>query len=842
MERISLNGSWRFCEAGDGEWLEGVVPGENYSDLLRLGKIADPYGGANEESVQWVGERDWIYERDFDVEKAVCTAGRAELCFEMLDTLATVTLNGEELGKTDNINRRYVFDVTNKLKIGKNTLSIYFASSVNYIAEQRALDPKPDNCNGIHGAPHIRKTQCHFGWDWGPCIPTSGIGCDCYVAAYNTAKIAEIEVKQQHSDGKVVLSLKTDCECYSGDVQIEYTVTAPDGESQAVVAGADAAVDFVIDKPQLWYTADVSDKPRQPLYTVTARVAANGGHTVTKRIGLRTVELDRNYDAFGRNFCFKVNGSPVFIKGANWIPDDALYSRTDSKKLNYLFDAVTDANMNMLRVWGGGFYESDEFYDLCDERGILVWQDFMFACAQYPFYRDDFLATVKEEVSDNVRRIRHHACLALWCGNNEIESCSGAWLNKRELIKWTKTFFHELLPEWVKKDDDVTSYIAGSPCSSEFMKGLASDTDGDVHLWSVWHGLQPLTAYRKRLSRFCSEFGLESLPDVRTIRYFAEPKDYDMASPIFMAHQKCLSGNNKIQFYISTRFRLPKRFEDLIYLSEIVQSECIRDATEHWRRHKGQCNGAIYWQLNDCWPVLSWASIDYFGRYKALQYMAKHFNAPQTVSVYLDKGLLKLCVLNDKPYAFSGNISYSLQTFDGDVLEEGELKADCASGAVNHLAEFNFKKAAKQHKNNLVFVAKLYGEDGALLASKTQLFAAEKALKLPKVQFKTDIVQKGDLFYITVTADKYARYVRLELPDGYMPFSDNYFDLAAGESITVTYPICEDYATTEQLAALTVSCANTVEPNRSAFSDFLFRTKVRLMPINIANWVVYHYL
>ncbi|MDE5618190.1 MAG: glycoside hydrolase family 2 protein, partial [Clostridia bacterium] len=532
------------------------------------------------------------------------------LKFDCLDTIAKIYLNGEEIAQSKNYFVPKEIDISGKLK-EDNELKVQFACPVQYVKDKQEGDKMPRNSNGLNGIPHIRKPGCHFGWDWGPALPTVGIAGDVSVLAYDGARLKDIEITQTHKDGKVILNI----ESYTEGVPkeggyTEISVKDPDGniianKSLPAENVHSARAEITVENPLLWWTADISGCRNQPLYTVSAKLSqGEQSDEISKKVGLRTIQLDTGKDEYGSNFRFILNGKPLFIKGGNYIPPDALLTRADKNTYKYLLGAMCDANMNCVRVWGGGRYEKEEFYDICDRLGILVWQDFMFACQPYPFYNDELLSEIIKEVECNVKRLRHRACLALWCGNNEIEVMSPAWATYAKLREWTEKFFYHLLPDELRKWDKITPYIPGSPYGVGYLDKTASDNYGDTHLWSVWHGLQPLTYYRKRMTRFCSEFGLESIPDTDTVEVFCPPEQKNLTSDVMKAHQKCLSGNDKIIYYISTRFRIPEKFDDLIYLSQITQSECVRDATEHWRRNRGRCNGSIYWQLNDCWPVM----------------------------------------------------------------------------------------------------------------------------------------------------------------------------------------------------------------------------------------------
>lgn len=846
--QLNLNGNWQFRESGKGEWLSAEVPGCNYLDLLRAEKIPDPFVGLNEKDVYWVGKTDWEYQKTFDVSDALCNCDRVFLDCKTLDTICDVYLNDICVGHGENAHCRYEFDVKSALVAGKNHVRIVFYSPVNYVTEKQAVEKCPRNNNGQDGIPHIRKPQCHFGWDWGPVLPPSGISGDISIQGYSTARIAELSVLQHHRDAQVELEVQGEVTRFSEKAtEFVLTVTAPDGrvlseEKAALPENGIFTKTVVIENPELWWTRDLSDKPKQPLYRVSLSIASDGEtlDVAEKKIGLRTIRLNRERDEYGENFQFVLNGVPLFIKGANWIPPDSFVNRFSEEKLQYTLNAVKFSNMNMLRIWGGGYYESDALYALCDQDGILIWQDFCFACQPYPFFDESLLENVHNEVIYNVKRLRHHACLAVWSGNNEIETMSIAWRNRLKYMQWTEKFFYNILPQWMQGLDTVTPYIPGSPCGTDYMKGYDRDNVGDTHLWAVWHGLQPLTYYRKRLTRFCSEFGFESLPDLKTIEQYAKPEDYALTSDVFSAHQKCNSGNMKMAYYITSRFRLPKDFTDYIYLSQICQEECVRDATEHWRRNKGRCNGSMYWQLNDCWPVCSWASLDYFGNYKALQYAARHFNAPITISVEDSKERLQVVALNDTTKPVTCMTSWRLLDFDGAQLaaEQKELTLE----AVQNQTAFDLTPQQLAKKANLkrcVFVAELH-VDGVQIARRTILFAPEKNLSLPKTEVEMQVSVDNGVATYTLASKHYQRFVQVHSASNMQPFSDNYFDLLPGETKTITQKVPDTMTKEEICNTTSLFSAGDIVPRGSRLSDFLTKAGVFLRPINFGSYMYDH--
>ncbi len=833
--KISLNGAWKFRDVSNEKWLNATVPGCNYLDLMNEGVLDDPFIGLNEKDSYYVALTDWEYVKSLELTADDLDHQEVYLKCDMLDTLCDVFVNETKIAYTENCHIRYTFEIKKYLKAGENTFRFVFHSPVNYVKDIAKSRPVPPNSNGQNGVCFVRKPQCHFGWDWGPVLPPSGISGDIYLESVDSAEVTEVIAVQKHYENKVDIDVKAVIRKLDDkDTDCVLTLTCPDGSVQKL-DGENAV--FTVDNPELWWTYELSGKDVQPLYTVKAQVISEDKVLSEKeiRIGLRTLYLDRSRDKWGLNFRFVLNGVPVFAKGGNYIPSDSFITRFTDDKLKEMLQAARYSNFNIIRVWGGGYYESDSFYNMCDEMGILVWQDFAFACQPYPFFEEDFLNNVKNEIESNVKRLRTHACLALWSGNNEIETMSGGWMNMRKYIKWTEIFFYQILEKEIRKYDTVTSFIPGSPSGSAYGVGINSDNVGDTHLWSVWHGMASMKEYRNRMTRFCSEFGFESLPDIKSIRIFAEEKDYSLNSEVFTNHQKCGSGNDKMFYYIRSRFKLPQNFEDFIYLSQVTQMECISDATEHWRRNKGRCNGAIYWQFNDCWPVCSWSSIDYYGNYKALQYAAKHFNAPLSVSIEDTKDCVKIHVLNDLTDKQEVTVRYDIFDFSKGSIkcEEKTITVDALANAevftlwlVELKKKYSFKKSG--------ILAEIY-QDGKEISRKTFLFDVEKNLMMPKTKLTTEVTAYEDKISVKVTADKFARIICVSSDVSLKPFSDNYFDLLPGESKIVTTPLVKGIDTDKQIDAIKAMSLTDI-PTRNITSKERFQQlKMLVSPMNIGN-------
>jgi len=777
MKTISLGGSdWTFAKRG-GEPMPATVPGCNYHDLLRAGIIEDPFYGENEMKSAWVGESDFDYARTFTLAPEDLSADRVELSCAMLDTLCRVYVNDILVGEGQNTHIHYAFDVTDAVHAGENALRVEFDSPVRY-AKAMAKQLRTASDINYTGRTHIRKAQCHFGWDFEPHMPISGITGEISLKLYTAAKLLPMEITQKHESGRVTVCAKVQAEAFQPDVQLHLTLLSPEGD---ILAQGENEIVAVIEKPALWWTHDLGE---QPLYTVKAEALFDGRAVdrIEQKIGLRTIVLNREKDEFGHDFQFVLNGVPIFAKGANWVPPDVFPERATTQVKRAQLEQCLRANMNMLRVWGGAYYETDEFYDMCDRMGLLVWQDFAFACAPYPFFsRPDFLQNVKDEVTQNVIRLRSHASLACWSGNNELEAMAVMWLPYRKLHKGTGKFFWDVLPGWVKALDSQTPFTSTSPTGSAFMKGVQSDREGDTHLWHVWHGLQPIQYFRRRMTRFCSEFGMESLPSMDTVRAMAPPEQQHLNSPALLQHQKCMNGHGKILYYLLSKYRLPKDFDKpsgfpaTVYFSQLIQAECVRFATELWRRNRGRCNGSLFWQLNDSWPASDWASIDYLGKAKALQYWARHFNAP--VSLSIDEG--RITVLNDTTQARDLILSWQLMDFAGQVISSHEQPVQAMPLRVREAAAIN-----NSHRDHVLRVQLKDGDE--VISERTLLSDKEKNLDLPRCAFTAQVQVKEDVAYITIQSDKFARHVLLESELTAGDFSDNFIDLFPGEPVTLT--------------------------------------------------------
>jgi beta-mannosidase len=807
----SLGGEWLFREVDEDRWLPAEVPGSVHVDLLRAGRIPDPFVGDAEKRVQWVAERDWIYRKTFEVDGALWEEDRIALVCDGLDTLAEVRLNGRVLSETANMFRQYEWEVTSLLREGSNELEIAFHSPVQYITRLQDQRPLRGVLQAIPGGPHLRKAPCQFGWDWGPQLPPIGIWKEIRLEGHSTARLADVHLRQQHAGDEVVLSARVTVERWEEDpLRVELRVVDPEGTvrtADAALAGDAATVEVAIDDPELWWPNGLGE---QPLYEVMVALSAAGEVCDERdyRVGLRTLELRQEPDEWGESFTFVVNGVPVFAKGSNWIPADSFPTQIGDEQLEYLIWSVAATHQNMLRVWGGGFYEEDRFYDLCDEYGILVWQDCVFSCSIYPLDAPAFLESVRAEIVENVRRLRHHASLALWCGNNEMEWGWVSWgwdtSHNAALKEAYDRFFHRLLPEWCAREDPDHPYWPSSPSSGDPFQDPNAQEKGDAHYWDVWHGRRPFTAYRDQYPRFMSEFGFQSLPPLKTIATYASREDWNMTSYIMEHHQRSGSGNGLMVAQMTDTFRMPNGFPSLVYLSMVLQAEGIRYGVEHWRRNRHRVSGTLYWQTNDCWPVASWSSLDYYGRWKALHYAARRFYAPLLLSIEDDGTWMSVHVTNDETEAWEGKVRWALETLDGEIVVERLEEVSAPPLASTQVCSLDFvNRVDDDIRRDVIFVADLW-EGDEQVATQVATLVPNKHLSLVDPELSVTLVLQDDQLVCELAATSLARFVELSLQGADVVWSDNYFDVLPGRTPAVTCPLPEGWTLEQAQEALRV--------------------------------------
>ncbi|HVN52993.1 MAG TPA: glycoside hydrolase family 2 protein [Anaerolineaceae bacterium] len=818
MQSQSLAGSWLFRQAGTQEWQPAQVPGGVHTDLLALNAIPDPFRADNEWRVQWVAESDWDYRLTFNVAAELLKEETLWLVCDGLDTLATVVLDGEIIGAANNMFRQFRWDVKSLLvDRGPHELEIRFPSPVRFAAEKMAVESLPGVPEAIPGGPYLRKAPCQFGWDWGPQLPPIGIWKDIRLEAHTAARIGDLHLRQEHTAGQVTVTARVIVDRLKAAPAVKaltarVRISAPDGgaleETAEVSADGRADLRVSIPRPQLWWPNGYGS---QPLYQVEITLEQDGAALDRRgaQIGLRTIELHQEKDEWGRSFVFVVNGQPIFAKGSNWIPADSFPTRITTERLEWLIRSAAETHQNMLRVWGGGFYEDERFYDLCDRYGILVWQDFIFSCSVYPLTDPEFLENVHAEVVQNVRRLRHRASLALWCGNNEMEQgwCEWEWMRGDHLAHLRAaydSFFHQTLPAWCHAEDPDHDYWPSSPSSDTPITDPNGQIQGDAHYWDVWHKRKPFTAYRDQYPRFMSEFGFQALPPLATIATYADRADWNMTSYIMEQHQKNASGNSLMVGQMLDTFRLPKDFESLVYLSMVLQAEGIRYGVEHWRRHGNRVAGTLYWQLNDCWPVASWSSLDYYGRWKALHYAARRFYAPMMLSIEDEPARQGIFLTSDLSRPWNGSVHWSLETLDGEILDGGKEVVWAAPQVTTHVCTLDFSKRLNlDGQREWIFVAELRQGDQRV-DLKVATFVPTKHLSLRDPAIQSSLRRIDGRLVIDLEAQSLARLVEVSLDGQDAVFSDNYFDLPAGRAVRIDCAYPEGWTLAQVQEALKV--------------------------------------
>lgn len=794
MEKINLNGHWALYRVDEAEEIQASVPGCVHTDLLANNLIDNPFYRDNERHQLWVGETDWVYERSFELTKTFVRHERIRLRCMGLDTLATIWINEREVAQTDNMYRTWEFEVKSFLKAGENSIRIHFAAPMPFVKEEEAkkgvLPAWSIGTERLNSGAYIRKEPCNFGWDWGPMLVTCGIWRDINLVAFDSTQLADVQILQKHGtdeEGEDIVDLTINLRL---DPKPKETVTAvvSVAEGDGTIFASDritfdderTSLQIRVRNPRLWWPNGMG---KQPLYDVLIGLFDNNLTQLdymAKRIGLRTLTLERHQDEWGESFQFVCNGVPFFAKGANWIPASPYPAASSEEFYEQLIRSCVDANMNMLRVWGGGIYEEDIFYTLCDEYGITVWQDFMFACGVYPVDDEAFLANVKAEAEDNVRRIRHHACLALWCGNNELEQGMGTdtW---QEAQSWDVygRLFDKLLPDVVKELDPQRDYWPASPHSSCGDRNDWMNPDcGDAHLWGVWHGKKPFEWYRENLHRFVSEFGFQSFPPLETIYEATIEEDHALDSPIMTHFQRSHIGNGIIGHFVEEWFGQPNSFESLVGLSQIVQGLAMKYAVEHWRRNMPRTMGALYWQLNDLWPAPSWSSLDWKGNWKALHYMAKRFFAPILISAKENSILntVDVHITSDDAYDNQAKVEWLVTNTEGKILGADDMTGIVVARHNTQLTRLDLTDVVEDlGQANVLLWLNLYIRK-KLISENLVLLARPRQLNLPEPMIASHIEAQGEQeFKIILSAEKPALFTWMRLDGAH--FSDNFVHL-----------------------------------------------------------------
>lgn len=795
-----LEQGWQFRQitsipqAEEDGWMPATVPGDVHLDLLANKKIPDPFYRDNESKLQWIENASWEYRLHFTPSAELLNRGNIDLVFDGLDAAAEIYLNDTKVLDADNAFRVWRVAAKNYLHPGANELRVVFPSPIEAAAKVAAGDPLQSKARA-ESRTYIRKAAYEYGWDWGPRFVTSGIWRPVRLEAWDSLRISDFVVRQRdvnkdvaHLDAQVEIQASA---TGTAKVSVQYEDSGKPGTFTRTVAihSGINLIEFPIEirQPKLWYPAGYGE---QPLYEFIAQ--AGTGVTVSDerriKIGLRSVELHRGLDKWGRSFEFIVNGIPIFAKGADVIPFDSFPDRVTTADYRRILESARDANMNMIRHWGGGYYESDKFYQICDELGIMVWQDFMYA-NYWPPATYAFKQNMEAEAEDQVRRLRNHPSVVLWSGNNEIE-----WVlnsdGRENLPAATKlqiwqnylTEFSGILNRVVARLDAETPYWPSSP-SADYEPISGVFHSGDDHIWDVWHGGVPFSTYETHQTRFVSEFGFQSFPEMRTVEAFTEPQDRaSMFTPVMLAHQKNAEGNSLIHDYILKDYGEPKDFASFLYLSQVLQAEGIKVGAEYFRRSRPETMGSIFWQLNDCWPVVSWSSIDYYGRWKALQYYARRFYAPILVSPHVENGSVKVYIISDEVEPQKAELRLRLMDFSGKVLHEEIHPVEVTPLSSQVYAEWPLSKlVGGMDASHAFFVAELKSGDTQISRNLVYLLPTKQVQLIPAA-LKVEISSTDGSYKIRVSSPVLARSVYLSFGDLEVNLSDNYFDLLPGET------------------------------------------------------------
>ena len=817
VSKQNIDSGWTFKQVRGNNWYPATVPGVVHTDLMDNKIIDDPFYRLNERSVQWVDKEDWEYKTTLNVAPDVFDKDNIDLDFKGLDTYADVYLNDSCILKANNMFREWLIPVKGLLKKDGNELRIYFHSPIktdlpNYDALKHPIEAGNDQSEngGVFDkkvSVFARKAGYHYGWDWGPRLVTSGIWRPAYLIGWNDARIDNIQYIQEKVNAKRA-DIKTRVEV-TADKEGEATLMIKvDGlkntwlKTVPVKKGKNLIeTDLVINNPKLWWTNGLGEAH---LYPFTATITMNGkiADTETTHIGIRSLRVVRDKDEAGTTFYFELNGKPLFAKGANYIPQDNFLPRvTPERYEKTILDAV-DANMNMLRVWGGGIYENDLFYDLCDKYGILVWQDFMFACSTYPMTAER-LENIRQEAIDNIVRLRNHPCIAIWCGNNENHTAwfNWGWMQKyeklgvlEEMRKDDKELFHKLLPEVVKEYDPKTFYLPSSPYGGDPDAICESGTgnwnpNGDAHYWGVWQGIDSVTHFNKIKARFFSEYGFQSFPEYQSVlKYAPEERDHNIYSDVMMAHQRGGQvANSRIEKITADEYRKPKDFPSTLYMSILLQGDAIKTAIEAHRRMMPYNMGSLFWQHNDCWPVASWSSRDYYGRWKAQHYFARKAFEDILISPIAENDTLDIYIVSDRLKATKGTLDIRVMDLRGNLLFEKKKNVTLPPNTSKMQFSAPVKNVLGGKKPNEVFVNARFTENGkeGKIVTNNYFFDRYKNIDFPKADIRITSVPAKDGYDLTVSSDVFARGVFLSLDGIDNFFSDNYFDLLPGEPVTI---------------------------------------------------------
>lgn len=792
----NLGGDWNIQSADGQLKLQTRVPGTVMDQLEKENYFGKEgiFWKKNNRKVQPYAHQDYIFSRTFYVDRVLLKQEKILLECDGLDTLATVYINGREAGRADNMHRRYRFSLNELLKEGENSIEIRFDDSIEYILKKRDKRPLlhsyhdlPDTAQA--GFNQIRKSHCSYGWDWGPIVPDVGIWRDIRLSAYSGARLDHVQIRQRHHNKTVTLEFMPRLEKDSGETPAWTAfLEGPEGESFRVTGPADETLSLEIENPKLWWPRGLGE---QPIYRAEFSLEGQD-QLICKELGLRTLEVNRQEDQWGQAFNFRCNGQDFFAMGADYIPEDLFLTRVSPERTRLLLEEAARANFNCIRVWGGGVYPDEAFYAACDALGLVVWQDFMFACALYDVDDPEFRENIRLEAVDNVERLHHHASLGLFCGNNEMEWALETWEDFMAQAKEDKRIRQEYLLQYEnllqtesRKAAPDVFYWPASPSSGGGFDEPNAPERGDCHFWDVWHGYHPYEEFQQHYFRFMSEFGFESFPHWKTVQSFSTEEDHSLFSEVMEDHQRGGEGNKKLKYYLDKYFREPKDFRSLVYLSQVSQAEAIRHGVQHWRRHRGRCMGAVYWQFNDNWPVNSWSSIDYYGRWKALHYQARRDYESLILTCCKEDQAMDLHLSHESWGTEQGQIRWQLLNLGGELIIQGKEEASVGPFESRRVCRLELESFLKEHSLENLVLSAHFVQEGVVVRSLLEHFTAFKELELQDPALKWSLKEEEKGFRLEIQAFRPAFFVEIDLGEGEGRLSDNFFHMDGREGKVV---------------------------------------------------------
>lgn len=842
MKALDLNGNWTFHEVGRGKWYPAKVPGSNCLDLLANNLIQHPYYACNEELVQWIGERDWEYAREFTLSAEMLKKPIIMLEAEKLDTIADIYINDRLVARTENAFLSYKIDIKNFVSRLTNKIRIKFRSPLNYIEKKLENAPLIGNKVCLTGASYIRKPAMHFGWVNNPSLPFSGICGDIKICGYDEAYLEEPIIRQEYVSEFVKILLKQNIKGKilqtEGNLSLKMTITEPSSHTiTATTTKVEESNELMvaINTPLFWDS--YQKQPKTYLYQIKIELFNDGQLIDSKsfKYGLRKIALDLEKDEFGRKFDLYLNDEKFYVKGVTMMPLDSMSSVFNKAKMTSYLDSVQRANINLIRVFAGGGYFPDEFYTMCDERGILVWQDMPFVNMQYPLDNKDFSLNVEREVEQNVLKLHLHPSCILICGNYELEHSASYWFAKNAVKRSIFEAFYKKFDKIIGKITDDIIYVPSQPIATKYLDKVNGDKVGIANLWYVWGGMRSIQKLSKHTPRFCAEFGMPSMPSIKTIDKYMGKNQNNIMSIEFEKRQKFRDGNNKMLYYISSRFRVPRSMDDLIYYSGLTQAEYYTEMVEHLRRNSNRNSGVIMSALNDSWAGIDFSCIDYLGNYKAVMYKTKRFFAPLLMSLQYKKDQVTIDISSDIEREFSGKVCWWIENFAGEKQANGEAVAYIKAFESGRVLSVDVKELVKGKERECVFVAEFVNEAGERILKEDILFTQNKIALLPNPELQTKVSVNRGVAKITIYAKHFARYVKITLGGTYQSFSDNYFDLLAGEVKEVTIAVGKEITAEEVVKNLSVKSVANIDMKGNIVRDIAKNTGVLLSPKNILD-------